>query len=261
MTAAVVLLAGGLGPPAPALAVAAAAAASGGAAVEARGSWRWPVRDGAIIAGFRYAAARPFTAGARRGVDIVAPEGAAVRAACAGRVTFAGPVPGGALAVSVRCGRFSATHIGLGRLVVAEGGRVRAGGMLGPLGPSGRLRLGARIAGQRFGYVDPATLMGAGPGGAPAAPGPALGRAPFRPAPAPRAPPVAAPGPAPAGIDAPPAPAPVPAPAPAIPPVAWAGLVLLAAGVPLGGVVTGVRRRRRAPRAAPAGAPLARGIG
>ncbi|MEA2319951.1 MAG: Peptidase family, partial [Solirubrobacteraceae bacterium] len=182
MTAAVVLVAGGLGRPAPA--PAAAASASGGAAFEARGSWRWPVRDGAIIAGFRFSAARPFAAGARRGLDIAAPAGAAVSAACAGRVTFAGPVPGGALAVSVRCGGLSATHIGLGRLVVAEGARVRAGGMLGPLGRGGRLRLGARIARLRFGYVNPATLLGAGPGGAPAAPGAPLGRAPSRPAPA-----------------------------------------------------------------------------
>ncbi|MEA2270350.1 MAG: hypothetical protein QOC64_2960, partial [Solirubrobacteraceae bacterium] len=41
--------------------------------------------------------------------------------------------------------------------------------------------------------------------------------------------------------------------APAVPALAWAGLVLLAAGVPLGGVVARSRRRRGATarRAAP----------
>src|SRR6478752_2666093 len=73
-------------------------------AAAARERWRWPLH-GDLVGAFRYAPRHPFAAGARRGIDIAAPRGATVRAACPGRVTFAGPVPGGrGLGVSVRCG-------------------------------------------------------------------------------------------------------------------------------------------------------------
>jgi hypothetical protein len=267
-----------------------------------RQHWRWPVH-GDVVASFAYSPRRPFAAAQRRGIDVAAPRGAAVRAACGGRVSFAGRVPGGAgLGVTVRCGRLVATHLGLARLAVRRGERVVAGARLGAVGPAGRLRLGARVAGHRFGYVDPLRLLGADPRPAaprvaPAPPGRVprpqprpLGRAPLpRPtaAPRPSSPPrVAAPRPSsrplgraplrhptaqplgrvrPSEPDAVPvpslrsqrpprvAPTPVPfAPSPRaaarrepdVPRAAWVGLVVLGAGVPLGGVVRRSRQRR-----------------
>jgi hypothetical protein len=216
-----------------------------------RERWRWPL-DGEFVGGFRYAPRHPFAAGGRRGIDIAASPGAAVRSACRGRVTFAGPIPRGGLGVSVRCGDLVATHLGLGRLAVRRGASVGAGRRLGVVGPAGRLRLGARRRAERFGYVDPLALLAADPPPAGRGPSPLpLGRAPrVR-----RSPPaVRAPAPIPRR-SAVPRPRPVASPSPAapsdaaIPPAAWAGLVLLAAGVPLGGLLRRSRRRRRAAHA------------
>ena len=240
----------------------AAAAAAG-----PRQPWRWPV-NGDVVGSFRYSPRNPFAGAQRRGIDIAAARGSAVRAACGGRVSFAGPVPGGrGLGVSVRCGRLVATHLGLARLAVRDGERVVAGARLGAVGPAGRVRLGARVARDRFGYVDPlALLRGDREPRAPAVPSYRMRRTPRLPvasAPKPRdaplgrsphgAPPLArAPHatPSPRRIAPRPRPAAHGRPAPAIPPGAWAGLVLLAAGVPLGGLVRR-GRLRRAPGAAP----------
>src|SRR3954469_18735929 len=134
--------------------------------------WRWPV-EGAVVGRFAYARSAPFTAGARRGIDIAAAPGAAVRSACRGRVSFAGAVPGGrGLGVTVRCGALVATHLGLARLAVRRGRRVAAGvrprpgraaragrggrrvaagARGGAVGPAGTVRLGARRSDDRFG--------------------------------------------------------------------------------------------------------------
>ena len=207
-----------------------------------RERWRWPLH-GDVVGAFRYAPGHPFAAGARRGIDIAAPRGATVRAACQGRVTFAGPVPGGrGLGVSVRCGDLVATHLGLGRLAVRRGAQVVAGARLGVIGAAGRLRLGARRRSARFGYVDPLGLLGAVPPPVGRGPGPLpLGRAPR----GPLAPPLASP---PGRLAPRPAPAVAASRAARVPGLAWGGLVLLAAGLPLGGLVHR-RRRRRAARA------------
>jgi hypothetical protein len=137
-------------------------------------TWRWPVR-GPVVGRFRLSRARPFARGQRRGIDVAARPGAPVGAACSGRVSFAGPVPGRGLAVSVRCGALAATYLGLGALAVRAGERVSVRDRLGVVGARGRVRLGARWRADRFGYVDPLALLGDPRG--PARP-PALGRAP-----------------------------------------------------------------------------------
>jgi peptidase M23-like protein len=214
-------------------------------AVAAAAGWRWPVHGDAVSA-FDYSPRHPFRAAQRRGIDIVAPVGARVRAACAGRVRFAGRVPDRGLGVTLRCGGgLVATHLGLGRLAVRRGTRVAAGAPLGVVGPAGRLRLGARHAGERFGYVDPLGLLRRPPRPRPA-PAPLAPRSPRRrttPVPLARRSPRSAPVP----LAPRPRPAAVPRPDASIPPLAWAGLVLLAAGVPLGGLVR--RSRRRGPAA------------
>src|SRR3954452_1999416 len=88
------------------------------------GHWRWPVASREVAGRFAYSPRHPFAAAQRRGIDVAAAPGATVRAPCGGRVSFAGPVPGGrGLGVTVRCGALVATHLGLGRLPPRRGGR------------------------------------------------------------------------------------------------------------------------------------------
>lgn len=204
--------------------------------------WRLPVGRATLIGPFRFDRARPFAAGQRRGVDLAARRGAPVLAACAGRVTYAGPVPRGGRGVSVRCGALIATHLGLSRVRVGRGAVVLAGQRLGDVGPAGVVRLGARVAGRRWGYVDPLALLGRTPGPTPLVPG---GRAPRAPAPTPAPVPVAArPLRWPAGhrvtrrVRA--ATTMFPAALP------WAGIVLLAFGVGIHGALWRSRPGRRA---------------
>jgi murein DD-endopeptidase MepM/ murein hydrolase activator NlpD len=211
--------------------------------------WRWPLR-GPVVGGFRVTPQAPFAPGQRRGIDVAARPGARVRAACPGRVTFAGPLPRRGLAVSVRCGALVATYLGLGRLAARVGSRVARGDVLGSLGASGRLRLGARRAADRRGYVDPLALL------SDASP------APPRLGPAPRAPHHRFHRPLPAVAPALlPAPAPAPTAAPATPPrrlpwPAYPALALVASALPVGGLIHHRRRRARATAAAavPSGA-------
>jgi hypothetical protein len=127
------------------------------APAQGRPRWVWPV-GGAVVGHFRLAADR-FAAHQRRGIDIAVPPGTTVRAACPGRVTFAGTLPRGGRAVTVACGALNATYLHLGLLRVRSGGWLAPGRPLGTVGIGGRLRLGARVRIRRFGYVDPLTLL------------------------------------------------------------------------------------------------------
>jgi len=199
-----------------------------------RATWRWPLR-GRVVGAFRLTPQAPFARGQRRGIDVAAAPGATVRAACPGRVTFAGPLPHAGLAVTVRCGSLVATYLRLGELVIRRGARAAVGQRLGALGPEGRLRLGARRAGDRRGYVDPLTLLH---DPAPTAP-PTLG-----PPPRPRLP---RPSPiAPARPRS--APPPARAEPRSLPWPAYPALALIATALPVGSLVH--RRRRRATTAA-----------
>jgi hypothetical protein len=190
----------------------------------AEAAWRWPLR-GEVRRPFAVTAARPYDAGQHRGVDLAARPGSVVRSACAGRVRFAGRIASSGV-VSVRCGALVATYLELGAVHAVRGRRVGAGARLGAVGPAAHLHLGAREA--RSGrYVDPLTLLRTPRG-------PTLGPAPdvAPPARAPRAPaPRVAPvtGPEPAGV----------------PVVVWVGLALVAAGLPIGGLLVRQRSRQR----------------
>jgi murein DD-endopeptidase MepM/ murein hydrolase activator NlpD len=209
-------------------------------------TWRWPLR-GPIQRAFGYTTTAPFARGQHRGITIAATAASPVSAACAGRVSFAGAVPGGRGAgVTVICGALTATYLRLDSVAVRRGDRVGVGDRLGRLGRRG-LHLGARQTGRRWGYVDPVSLFDGDPGSRPVPLGPAPRRrlGPPRIGPGPR--PRAAPRPVPFRWSAP-APAAAPAAAtarPAVPVVAWVGLVLLAAALPALGIGRARRRRRR----------------
>jgi len=196
-----------------------------------RAAWRWPLH-GSVVGRFRVTPGAPFARGQRRGIDVAASPGTPVRAACSGRVSFAGAVPHEGLAVTVRCGPLVATYLRLGALAVRRGTQASTGERLGTLGAAGRLRLGARRAGDRRGYVDPLRLLRE---------------------PAPTAPPTLGPAPRPRGPRPAPVPSPVrPRPAPplarteprSIPWPAYPALALIATTLPLGSLVHRRRRRR-----------------
>jgi hypothetical protein len=204
--------------------------------------WRWPLR-GPVVGAFHVFPRAPFARGQRRGIDLSARTGAVVRAACPGRVTFTGALPHRGLAVAVRCGALMATYLGLGRLTARTGSRVAGGDALGTLGASGRLRLGARRASDRGGYVDPLLLLADR-----VPPLPRLGPAPRarrRPLPPTR------PAPRPIAPATPPAPGSATAPR-RLPWPAYPALVLVASALPLGGLLHRRRRRAHAPAAAAA---------
>jgi hypothetical protein len=203
-------------------------------------AWTPPV-EGPVVGRF-VVGSDPFAAGQRRGVDLAAAPGARVVAPCSGAVAFAGSVPRFGLGVSLRCGALTATVLGLGGGLPHVRATVRRGQVIGRAGPGGRIRLGARVTRQRFGYRDPLRLLGSEPGGSPPLVGPrgparrSLPPGPHRPAP----PPVAAPAPAlapPPGHSGPPA-------------LAWIGLALIACALP-SGALAWRRRRSRAPLARP----------
>jgi murein DD-endopeptidase MepM/ murein hydrolase activator NlpD len=221
-------------------------------------TWRWPLR-GRIVGAFRLTPHAPFARGQRRGIDVAAPAGTPVHAACAGRVSFAGALPHEGLAVTVRCGPLVATYLRLGHLDVRRGTHAATGQRLGTLGASGRLRLGARRAGDRHGYVDPLALLRDPRPSAPPTLGPAprpVRPRPTTPAPAPRPLPVARArprNPLPLASTRP-----LHAPTPArghpchLPWPAYPALALMASALPIGGLVH--RRRRRHATAAAAAA-------
>jgi len=201
----------------------AAVAASG--APDATGArWRMPVAGAEVAGRFAYDRGRPFRAGQRRGIDLVARPGAPVRSACAGRVTHAGPVPWGGRGVTVRCGALVATHLGLGSLAVRRGASVAAGQRLGTVPAAGRVRLGARVAAERWGWVDPLGLVDAPREPPPLVPAVRIPRAPHAPRP------VRAPRPGPAARPVRTGPVPTSGPVP-LTVLAWSGVGLLAIGL------------------------------
>lgn len=246
----------------PWLVVLAAVAAAVTPACAAARAWQPPV-DGPVLRLFSVGPDR-FAAGQHRGVDLAAPPAARVRAACGGRVSFAGRVPRGGLTVSVRCGRLVATHQHLGAIVVRRGQRVLPGARIGRAGsarPRPHVHLGARIAATGS-YVDPLGLLAGAPRALPPPlpaarrrppplRSPPVARRPLRVRPAPMLAPRRAHALAPAGEHAREralaGTAGEPHRAARLPWPVWLGLALFGLGLPLGGLVhVGTRRRRAA---------------
>jgi murein DD-endopeptidase MepM/ murein hydrolase activator NlpD len=184
-------------------------------------AWHWPVR-GPVVQRFELKRDR-FAQGQHRGIDIQTRQGTRVRAACAGQVRFAGTVPRHGRTVSVTCGPFVATYLDLSSMAVRRGQRLTAGQHLGATGA--RLHFGVRRAADRFGYIDPLTLLPA------TVPGPS---------PQPQPVPVDARRPRPPLVPRAETPEPPRTPTPI-----WAGLALLALSVPGLAVIGGRRRRAR----------------
>ena len=214
-----------------------------------------PPVPGVVERGFAYSGDR-FAPGLHRGVDLAAAPGERVEAACSGRVTFAGRAGANGNVVTIRCGRFSVTHLPLGDLAARAGARVVAGAPIGTAGAARGhrgLHLGVRRAADPGGYVDPAPLLRGERPPSPPAPPPAPRSIARRPAPPP---------PHPAPLPSTPAAKPRPQAAPEgssplAPWPAWAGLALLLAGAAGAGSARRTQRRRAARRTAHADARAA----
>jgi murein DD-endopeptidase MepM/ murein hydrolase activator NlpD len=114
-----------------------------------------PPVPGAILRGFE-PPAHPYGPG-HRGVALAAPPCAAVRAAIAGQVTFAGEVAGAGWVTVAHGGGLDTTYGLLDPRHVTRGAYVAQGEMLGRLAPSaGHLHWGARLHGA---YIDPLLLL------------------------------------------------------------------------------------------------------
>ncbi len=91
-----------------------------------------------------------------RGIEYGTGPGRAVRAAAAGKVTFAGPVAGSLHVTVDHGGGLISSYSYLGRIGVREGGRVDQGDPVGTTGERS-LHFSVRIDGE---YVDPARFIG-----------------------------------------------------------------------------------------------------
>jgi hypothetical protein len=128
-------------------------------------AWAWPV-DGPVLRPF-ILGDDPYAGGQHRGIDIAAAAGAPVRAPASGAVSFAGTVPGGGKAVTIRTADgYAVTLLHLGPYGVSRGQLVSEGDTVASVAPSvpaGQtgpfVYLGVRRADDPNGYVDPLGLL------------------------------------------------------------------------------------------------------
>lgn len=140
---------------------------SGGAAATAgSGAWPWPLL-GEVVTPF-VNGSDPYAAGQHRGLDIAAPVGSPVLAIVEGRVSYAGKLPDGGLAVTITSadGQWLISALHLAERNVARGQSVAPGDLLGRVGTTGKrsveqphLHLSLRKAATRT-YVDPLSMLG-----------------------------------------------------------------------------------------------------
>lgn len=125
-------------------------------------AWAWPAEPVRIVALFD-APAHAFGAG-HRGIDLAAPDGAAVRAPADGVVAFAGVVVDRTV-VTIDHGDGHVTSIEPVTALVARGAHVRAGEVIARASHGGHVAAGSIHVGVRLhgAYVDPLDLFGALP--------------------------------------------------------------------------------------------------
>jgi hypothetical protein len=221
-------------------------------------AWTWPL-DGPVVRSFAFGS-DPYAAGQHRGIDVGGAVGESVRAPVAGTVSFAGSVPAGGRAVTIRTGDgYSVTLLQLGSIVVQRGDDVGEGARVGAIGESSdavtrepHVHLGVRRTVDEEGYLDPLAFLPERPRVVLPAPAPAASPAPVQPQPAPAQPRVEQPAPPPAAT--PPEPTWSEEPAGAAPePVEESGeLEVVASPRPLvasGGLMVRAARGRALPRA------------
>src|ERR687898_1001531 len=128
-------------------------------------AWSWPV-DGPVLRPFAFGS-DPYAGGQHRGIDVGAAVGESVRAPAAGTVSFAGSVPGGGRAVTIRTpDGYSVTLLQLGSIAVQRGEEVAEGARVGAIGESAdavtrepHVHLGVRRTDEEEGYLDPLAFL------------------------------------------------------------------------------------------------------
>src|SRR5918994_4655307 len=212
-------------------------------------AWSWPV-EGPVLRPFVFGS-DPYAGGQHRGIDVGAAVGESVRAPAAGTVSFAGSVPAGGRALTIRTpDGYSVTLLQLGSISVQRGEEVVEGARVGAVGESAdavtrepHVHLGVRRTAEEEGYLDPLALLPGRSKVVVLAPPPAAAPAPARPQPAPPAQRVEEP------VEAPPVAATAPPPPPPASP-SWgpeAALPATEPSVESGGLEV-VRAARRAAR-------------
>ena len=128
-------------------------------------AWTWPI-DGPVLRPFVFGS-DPYAAGQHRGIDVGGAVGESVRAPVAGTVSFAGSVPAGGRALTIRTGDgYSVTLLQLGSIAVQRGDEVGEGVRVGAVGESSdavtrepHVHLGVRRTADEEGYLDPLAFL------------------------------------------------------------------------------------------------------
>src|SRR5829696_1469554 len=122
-------------------------------------AWAWPI-EGPVLRPFVFGS-DPYAGGQHRGIDVGGAVGETVRAPVAGTVSFAGSVPAGGRALTIRTGDgYSVTLLQLGSIAVQRGDELGEGVRVGAVGESSdaatrepHVHLGVRRTVEEEGYL------------------------------------------------------------------------------------------------------------